>query len=81
MVPATLKTGDEVVFRATIVRSYSKWFAFERRYVVGSSAGGGTDVDEAAEAAEAYAKNKAAAARRGWLRAVHGAFMAVSGAS
>lgn len=42
-VPEGLQAGDTVVFRATVVREYSTWFAFERAYVVGSLEGGGSD--------------------------------------
>ena len=41
VVPEGLAPGTRVVFRATVVREYATWFAFERTYVVGSDEGGG----------------------------------------
>ena len=33
--PAELQSGDRVTFRATVVRDYAHWWAFEQTYIVG----------------------------------------------
>eukprot|EP00959_Pyramimonas_sp_CCMP1952_P236615 4944836-Pyramimonas_sp.AAC.1 len=33
--PAGLTAGSKVIFKATVVREYTTWFAFEQAYVVG----------------------------------------------